>query len=413
MKGILLSDLFKTIALCLVLFAFVTCSRKSLLTQQYDPEIVRILKKLPDEHINKNPKFIVVGDARPGWRGFDKFAKPENWLTWKMLFFPFYELYWLGNGFLGGLDVLKGVSGYGSDERKAVRNAICDEVLRIAPDFILCTELVSDGRNARDWIRFLKEYKKDHPLLSEIPMLPVVGNHDYYRDPQYGKPNYEAVFEYPSFYSIEFPDAILIVIESGIILDQNQTIDDDDQDELFRKWIDSDDENGEGAWLQKVLGNTDRTFKIVAMHHVPLSFGIHHFDWDNSKYGNHLLEKRQKLLNVFKKYGVQLVLSGHEHHYEHNVLNYTDGRGDDREMHFIVSGGGGVPLRDLYKESQIEIFHEEYSNNGFDVTLMKLEKIYNYYTVEIQPGRMIIKTYKVDGDMDKPVNLAEEIVIQK
>ena len=47
---------------------------------------------------------------------------------------------------------------------------------------------------------------------------------------------------------------------------------------------------------------------------------------------------------LFRKHGVQLLVTGHEHLYEHWVERYRDGQGARRRMDQLVTGGGGAPL---------------------------------------------------------------------
>lgn len=63
------------------------------------------------------------------------------------------------------------------------------------------------------------------------------------------------------------------------------------------------------AWLEQTLAAATTTWKIVALHHPPYSAG----------YQGSNLEARHAFAPLFERYGVQLVLSGHEHDYERSV----------------------------------------------------------------------------------------------
>ena len=142
--------------------------RKGLITEKYPRDFYHVPRLLPDEPMSKNPKFIVYGDSQPGWRVKEKFLKRENWLTWKMLIFPFYELYWIGNGITGGIEALLQDSSYEYRERRMMRDAVYDESIRSNADFILNVgDYVIDGRRKSHWHRFLKENKIELPLLDE------------------------------------------------------------------------------------------------------------------------------------------------------------------------------------------------------------------------------------------------------
>ena len=364
----------------------VDCAKKGLVTEEYSKEFYHINKLLPDKPMDKNPKFIVYGDNRPGWRINEKFLKRENWFTWKMSLFPFYEVYWLGNGFVGGIEWLCHTPDCGVQERRMVRDAIYDEAKRWKVDFIINGgDMATDGQRPSHWETFLKENKIERPLVLDFPFLPVVGNHDKTNDLNYGLPNYEAIFDYPRFYVLDFPDAALFVVDSNFIIDQDQLTDDDEQDALFEKWFVAGKDSEQPAWLERELASRKQSFKIVMMHHPPISFGKHYSNWANPSYGRNLPEKRQQLLKLFYEQGVQIVLCCHEHAYEHNVLQYpSDKNGSKREIHFIVTGGGGAPLYPNGDDRKIKKFIQNYRAEGLDVLLLKKEVIYHYCLVDIR-----------------------------
>jgi len=96
------------------------------------------------------------------------------------------------------------------------------------------------------------------------------------------------------------------------------------------------------AWVKSQLEGLDRRRFVniaVFFHHPPFSSGPH---------GGAIVERqaasiRLKWLPLFRKHHVNLVLTGHEHLYEHWVERYTDANGPQR-MDQIVTGGGGAPL---------------------------------------------------------------------
>ena len=81
-------------------------------------------------------------------------------------------------------------------------------------------------------------------------------------------------------------------------------------------------------WLEKDLAAHQKSrFRIVYFHEPPYSIGAH---------GSNVT-LRNILCPLFKKYHVQLVLTGHDHNYYHTT---RDG------ITYIVTGGGGAPLYD-------------------------------------------------------------------
>ena len=403
----------------LLIFGFsvisVGCARKGLVAEKYPSEFYRVPKLLSDEAMAKNPKFIACGDIQPGWRIKQKFLKRKNWLTWKMLFFPFYEFYWLGNGFSGGINWLRHMPDYGAEERRMVRDAIYVEGKHAEIDFIISVgDMIADGRRPAHWEIFLRENKIERPLLLDFPFLPVIGNHEKANDSHHGYPNYEAIFDYPRFYVLDFHDVALFVVDSNFIIDQYQLIDDNEQEALFEEWFVSGEDSEQPAWLEQKLASRNQFFKMVIMHHPPIPFGKYYSSWTQPSLGRNLQEKRKRLLNLFHKQGVQLVLCGHEHLYEHSILRYPPNeQAKEHEIHFIVTGSAGAPRRACTDENKCKKYLQNYHDEGFDVLLVKQEEIYNYCLVEIVPDKVTIQVMEVTSDSTHPLRLVEEILIPK
>jgi 3',5'-cyclic AMP phosphodiesterase CpdA len=66
------------------------------------------------------------------------------------------------------------------------------------------------------------------------------------------------------------------------------------------------DNRAQRAWLTRTLSRSDARWKIVALHHPPYSSG----------YQGSSLEARAAFTPIFARFGVQVVLSGHDHDYE-------------------------------------------------------------------------------------------------
>jgi calcineurin-like phosphoesterase family protein len=102
------------------------------------------------------------------------------------------------------------------------------------------------------------------------------------------------------------------------------------------------DDTTQVAWMRSQLARLDRkryTNVAVFFHHPPFSSGNH---------GGATLERqaasiRAKWMPMFREHHVRLLLTGHEHLFEHWVERYTDETGPHR-IDEIVSGGGGAPL---------------------------------------------------------------------
>jgi tartrate-resistant acid phosphatase type 5 len=79
------------------------------------------------------------------------------------------------------------------------------------------------------------------------------------------------------------------------------------------------------AWLENALRSSAAVVKIAVFHHPAYTAGLH----TNNE------GVRRAWVGLFKRYGVALVLSGHNHDYEHSRVDGLD---------YVVSGGGGASL---------------------------------------------------------------------
>lgn len=403
----------KILLLILLLFS-INCASLGLIAEKYPPEFFHIPNILPDDLADKQQvKFIFYGDSRQGWRIYQKFIRPENWLTWKMALFPFYQLYLLGNGIRGGVNYLRQTPDYGAKTRRQIRDAIFAEANRSNIDFIFHSgDFVTNGRCPDHWAEFIRENKIDVPLVTTIPFLPIAGNHEYTTDEIYGLPNYNAIFDCPQFYTLELANATIFVIDSDIIVDQYQNINDSKQDSLFEQWIVAAPGANKPGWLEKQLNLSRKKFKILCIHHPPVSFNEHHADWLNPRYGKQLQAKRKQLLELLARFGVQIIFSGHEHLYEHDIIKIPDRQNQtETKIHLVISGGGGAPLRNEATEKELSRYHRNYQQEGLAVQLMKQESQFHYCLTTVGPDRIKIAVISVPENPQKTARVIEEIVV--
>jgi calcineurin-like phosphoesterase family protein len=79
-------------------------------------------------------------------------------------------------------------------------------------------------------------------------------------------------------------------------------------------------------WLRNALAASTALWKIAVLHHPPYTCGV---------YRGHV-EVRRAWRPLFERYGVRLVLSGHDHNYQ----RFAPVRG----VTYVVHGGGGAGL---------------------------------------------------------------------
>lgn len=128
-------------------------------------------------------------------------------------------------------------------------------------------------------------------------LLAILGNHDV--EAGFGDAQMEALGMPARWWARDLGDVLLIGLDS--------TEPDDVEQREF---------------LEKTLAGADERWRIVALHHPPYSAGYHGSNTD----------VREAFSPLFEQYGVQLVLSGHEHDYQRSEPI------DD--VTYVVSGAG-------------------------------------------------------------------------
>ena len=216
------------------------------------------------------------------------------------------------------------------------------KVIREAnPDLVLhCGDLVYQGFNDRtvDW-RLFNYYQ---PHMASTPYFMAVGNHDLNCCVGDGAPDYSPTnwflnatnfqnsFYLPTntvtgtehFYSFDAADAHFVALYNPWFADYDFTRD-----------------KAQLQWLTDDLAGSHKPWKFIFMHMPLATSGGHYNRDDNTNTVNDSAELMNLLLPVAQKYGVQLVLGGHDHNFERFAP--TNG------VHHLVTGGGGGTVYDI------------------------------------------------------------------
>ncbi len=97
--------------------------------------------------------------------------------------------------------------------------------------------------------------------------------------------------------------------------------------------------NPQHQWFEQDLKKSDKPWKVLLLHHNVFSSSAHGFDdWDRNGIIDQT-ELQNLIIPLAKKYGVQIVFTGHDHVYE----RFTPVEG----VHFVTSAGGGGGLYSL------------------------------------------------------------------
>ena len=238
----------------------------------------------------------------------------------------------------------------------AVRKALVAAIDQEHPAFISIEgDIVYSGDSANDWAVYDTETKiwRDH----NIPVYPVLGNHDLKGDPNIALPDYFSRFPQLAnnrFYSVRVGNSLMLVLDSSL-------------DELA---------GPQGDWLRGQLDSLPDAvnFVFLVFHHPPYTsssdekiYGGGHSARPTERALARMLEEKQQHLHARL-----IVFSGHVHNYERHLHNGV--------TYFVTGGGGARPYiiprapDDLYKDPGVNYHYllVEVHPASVQVTLNKL-----------------------------------------
>lgn len=178
-------------------------------------------------------------------------------------------------------------------------------------------------------------------VLKQVPLFTALGNHDYdgvgnrIQDSpiipyfsNFNLPSQAELGGVPSgseaYYSFDFGNIHLISLDTEGFGKDGKRIIDDNSDQL--------------NWLLADLAKSKSTWKIVYFHHPPFTKGTY-----DSDVVPILTLIRQKLVPIFEKFKVDLVLNGHSHVYERSkpITNFTGVSPEfDPKIHWSQTSSG-------------------------------------------------------------------------
>lgn len=248
-------------------------------------------------------------------------------------------------------------------------------IQRWGPDLVaIAGDLVESGGEQRDWDEFWSHNLGEFGTAASVPILPVLGNHEYYGGPGalggYNQPRseesvakYRTYFEVPSngapnpmqegrYYRLDYGAVSIIVIDAC-----NGSPDRDPDRDTNHFLLGEGDVNGGHApdfnpgsrqyeWVEGQLAEAAARspFVFVMLHHAPYSSGPHGVREDTQA-GTPV----RQLTPLFGKYGVAAVFSGHDEMWERSAVPAQRLRADnsleDYTIHFYDVGIGGDGLR--------------------------------------------------------------------
>lgn len=215
---------------------------------------------------------------------------------------------------------------------------VADAIAATGPAMVLHTgDLMSSGADIAQWQEF---FDIEHEVVSNAFFYPIFGNHE-----AFGQDYFDTFFHTESNFDNE-RNWSAIWGDFGLIGMEIYTTDWSDGEAL--------------AWLDQELSRLrESTQWVFVAFHEPMYTFSSHGPW---------LKGREHVLPLLEQHKVDLIIGGHNHCYEHFLVN---------GIHHVVSGGGGAPLY------------------GFDAgppeeqaLLVKHHKDYNFVRVDMQPEQI-------------------------
>ncbi len=216
-----------------------------------------------------------------------------------------------------------------------------------------------------------EEFERRHfdiyaDMMKRVPFFPSPGNHEYWTA---NAGPYLAVHEAPTagvpqadrgrYYSFDWGNVHFISLDSNTPLQAAAR----GRGDMLR-------------WLEDDLRATTKFWKIPFFHHPPYAFGHN----DNDALA---ALARQHMAPLFERYGVQLVLNGHEHSYQRSrPLRGGQVMEEGRGTLYVTTGGGGAGLYGVTPNPLIVTGRSEH----------------HYVRVDVNGARLTLRAVNVNGE---------------
>ncbi|GGH17756.1 metallophosphoesterase family protein [Sphingobacterium alkalisoli] len=227
-------------------------------------------------------------------------------------------------------------------------------------------DLINRSNTDSEWGEW---YEGSGFIHQMIPAIATPGNHEYRRDSLEQlvlDPHWKTQFQFPkngpvgmqdAVYYIDYQDLRMISLNSQLIM------------------LDSVAAKTQEKWLEDVLASSKSKWNIVVMHHPVYSTSK---DRDNTILREHFKP-------IFEKYGVDIVLQGHDH-------TYARGTGGKERPVYLLSVAGPK-------------MYESDSERWMEVSTSRTQL---YQVIRVTDSKLYFSSYKLNGQLFDSFELSKK-----
>lgn len=239
--------------------------------------------------------------------------------------------------------------------------------------FIIHTgDMVASGEVEADWDGL---FTVEADQFRNTVFWPVIGNHEEH-DGEAPPPFIrllvppESAEAHPTYYSFDYSNSHFIVLDGHVAVESGVEC-------TFRIMaFEECFSQAQMTWLEADLAAANAD---PGIEHV---FVIVHVGPYSSKSGRSGSAQMRALFPLFAESKVAMVISGHDHYYEHGMSS--------NRMHYVITGGGGAPLYETKgPEGHVVYPHE----------ILVSTSVYNFQSIFVDGQKIEVVSYEADGSV--------------